>query len=74
MGFSVEQGGGANESLYTLGDVESGISSCILGDGVLVLLIGLARFNSSARVSNALRAGSPIGSESVVGEGGFVKI
>ena len=77
-GPGVEQGGGASESSCTLGDVESGASSCTLGHEVLiyVVLFGIdpVLFNCSARVSNALRTGSPTVSEGVVGDGGLVQI
>ena len=40
----------------------------------MVVCIGSARFNCSARVSSALRTGSPADSEGVVEEGGCVKM
>ena len=64
----------ARVSLCTLGAAESGVVLCTLGDGVMVSGIGSARFNCSARVSNALRTGSPAVNEGVVGEGGCVKM
>jgi hypothetical protein len=67
-------GADARVSLCTLGAAESGVDLCTLGNRVMVSGIGSARFNCSARVSNALRTGSPAVSEGVVGEGGCVKI